>query len=238
MLQFCTQKDIMTKIKFAIVEDEPEIRLLTVQLLNFYKDLECVGAFSDAEQYLAALPKLSTQVVLMDIGLPNRTGIECIQLARAIQPKIDYLMFTNHIESEKVFEALAAGAVGYLLKGCPPEQLAQAIREAQAGGSPMSWQISRLVTKQFERTQEAFPLLESLTEQETNILQDLAKGKSYKEIAKERFISENTVRSHVKNIYGKLQIHTRAEAIYCLLKQNAPYCQCPQFKQLMNLFLN
>jgi DNA-binding NarL/FixJ family response regulator len=228
----------MLTIKYAIVEDEPEIRFLTVQLLNFYKDLECVGQFATAEQYLHALPKLRAQVILMDIGLPDRTGIECIQLGRAIQPNLDYLIFTNHLEPEKVFEALAAGAVGYLLKGCLPEQLGQAIREVRAGGSPMSWQISRLVTKQFERTEKAFPLLESLTPQEINVLQDLAKGKSYKDIHKERFISENTVRSHVKNIYGKLQIHTRAEAIYCLLKQNAPSCQCPQFKQLMNLFLN
>ena len=200
-------------IKIAIVEDDADIRKLTASLLNLYPDIECIGSFESAEAYRNALPKLSVDVVLMDIGLPNQNGIACIRACRPVFPSIEYIMFTDHIESKGVFEALSVGASGYVLKGGLPEHLAEAIREVKAGGSPMSRQISRMVTASFKHTEPLFPELEKLTEQEWAVLRGLDEGKSYKQIGAQKFVSENTIRSQVRSIYEKLQVHTRTEAL-------------------------
>jgi DNA-binding NarL/FixJ family response regulator len=200
-------------IKVAIVEDDADISILTSSLLDFYPDIEQIGRFESAEQYQKALPKLSVDVVLMDIGLPNQNGIECVRTCHAAFPSVEYIMFTDHIEAKGVFEALSAGASGYVLKGGLPEQLAEAIREVKAGGSPMSRQISRMVTASFHRTEPLFPELDKLTEQEWAVLRGLDEGKSYKQIAAQKFVSENTIRSQVRSIYEKLQVHTRTEAL-------------------------
>ena len=123
------------------------------------------------------------------------------------------MMFTDHTESKGVFEALAAGASGYVVKGGTPERLADAIRDVKAGGSPMSRQISRMVTNAFQQTEKKYPELEKLTEQEHTVLRGLDNGWSYKEIATQRFVSEHTVRTQVRSIYEKLQVHTRTEAL-------------------------
>jgi two-component system, NarL family, response regulator LiaR len=200
-------------IKVAIVEDDDDIREMTASLLNYYADIECIGRFGSAEDYQTALPHLSVDVVLMDIGLPNQNGIECIRACHQAFPNVEYIMFTDHIEAKVVFEALAVGASGYVLKGGVPEHLAEAIREAKAGGSPMSRRISRMVTASFQRTEPLFPELEKLTEQEQAVLRGLDDGKSYRDIAKLKFVSENTIRSQVRSIYEKLQVHTRTEAL-------------------------
>ena len=200
-------------IKIAIVEDDADIRKLTASLLNFYADMECIGIYSSAEEFSLALPLHQPDVVLMDIGLPKQNGIECVRENHAKFPEVEFVMFTDHTDTQGVFEALAAGATGYVLKGGMPEKLVDAIREVKNGGSPMSRQISRMVTAYFHRTEPQFPELENLTEQERVVLNGLDKGWSYKEIAAKRHVSEHTVRSQVRSIYEKLQVHTRIEAL-------------------------
>jgi DNA-binding NarL/FixJ family response regulator len=197
-------------IKIAIVEDDNEIRKLTASLLNFYDDIDCVGTFESAEAFSMALPTLKPDVVLMDIGLPQQDGIHCVRENHLKYPHIQFIMFTNRLDSKDVFDALAAGATGYLLKGGTPEKLVESIRDVEAGGSPMSRQISRLVTSSFQQTEKKYPELEKLSEQEHEVLKGLYLGWTYKEIANHRFVSEHTVRSQVRNIYQKLQVHTRA----------------------------
>ncbi|MDZ7876443.1 MAG: response regulator transcription factor [Saprospiraceae bacterium] len=200
-------------IKVTIVEDDDDIRKLTASLLNFFDDIECQDLFSSAEDFTAALPTLQTDVVLMDIGLPEKNGIDCVKNCHILFPNIEFVMFTDHIDAKKVFAALSVGASGYLVKGEKTDRLADAIRDVVAGGSPMSRQISRLVTASFQRTEPQFPELQKLTEQERIVLRGLDEGFSYKEIANQRFVSENTVRSQVRSIYEKLHVHTRTEAL-------------------------
>jgi two-component system, NarL family, response regulator LiaR len=200
-------------IKIAIVEDDTEIRRLTLSLLSFYPDIACVADFASAETYLDALPTLDVDVVLMDIGLPQKSGIECIAACHEAYPHIEYIMFTDNVDKKNVYHALSVGAVGYVVKGGLPEHLAEAIREVKAGGSPMSRQISRMVTAKFKETEPLYPELDKLTEQERAVLKGLDDGKSYKQIGQQKFVSENTIRSQVRSIYEKLQVHTRTEAL-------------------------
>ncbi|MBL7814567.1 MAG: response regulator transcription factor [Saprospiraceae bacterium] len=200
-------------IKVAIVEDDADIRKLTASLLSFSMDIECVGAFESAESFTTALPSLQPDVVLMDIGLPQQNGIDCVRHNHSLFPNIEYIMFTDHIESKGVFDALTAGASGYVVKGGTPEKLADAIRDVKNGGSPMSRPIARMVTASFKRTEPQYPELEKLTEQERAVLRGLNEGWSYKEIATQKYVSENTIRSQVRSIYEKLQVHTRMEAL-------------------------
>ena len=199
-------------IKVAIVEDDNEIRSLTASLLSLYEGIECLYTFESAEAFKKALP-IAVDVVLMDIGLPQQNGIDCVRDCKPMCQNIDFIMFTDHIDRKGVFEALAVGATGYVLKGGIPERLVDAIREVKEGGSPMSRRISRMVTASFQRTEEQFPELEKLTEQERNVLRGLNEGLTYKEIATSKYVSENTIRSQVRSIYDKLQVHTRTEAL-------------------------
>jgi DNA-binding NarL/FixJ family response regulator len=199
-------------IRVAIVEDDAEIRKMTSSLLNLFADIECACTFGSAEEFEIALPTLQADVILMDIGLPGKNGIDCIKTCKNEQ-EMNFIMFTTHLESQNVFDALAAGATGYILKGCNPDRLADAIREVHDGGSPMSREISRLVTASFKRTEKHFPALEKLTTQEHEVLKGLDKGWSYREIAAQRFVSEHTVRSQVRSIYEKLEVHSRTEAL-------------------------
>lgn len=206
-------------IRIALVEDEPEIRKLTASLLNFHTDLECVGSFGSAEEFARAFPNLEVDVVLMDVGLPMQNGIEAVRHWHSKYPMVEFVMFTTHTDSSEVFEALTAGASGYVLKGGEPEQLAEAIREVKEGGSPMSRQIARMVATSFQRTEPQFPELKKLTKQEREVLKGLDKGMTYKEIAAKHYVSEHTVRSQVRSIYEKLEVHTRTEALNKLYKR-------------------
>ena len=205
-------------IKVAIVEDDIDIRTLTCSLLNLYDGINCIATFDSAEAFQKALP-LAVDVVLMDIGLPKQNGIDCIKECHQRYPDIEFIMFTDHIDKKGVFEALAVGATGYVLKGGVPEYLVAAIRDVKAGGSPMSRQISRMVTASFLRTEDEFPEIEKLTEQERLVLNGLNEGLSYKEIAATKFVSENTIRSQVRSIYEKLHVHTRMEALRKVYKR-------------------
>jgi DNA-binding NarL/FixJ family response regulator len=209
--QIFAQNLALNMIKIAIVEDNDDVRKLTASLLNQFSDIECIGSFGSAETFTAALPSLQADVVLMDIGLPKQNGIECVRENAEKYPHLEFIMFTDHTNSTDVFNALRAGANGYVLKGGIVEQLADSIRDIKAGGSPMSRQFARLSLNYLRETQKQYPELEVLTEQENTVLDGLYKGWSYKEIATHRFVSEHTVRSQVRSIYHKLQVHTRAE---------------------------
>lgn len=209
-------------IRIVIVEDNEEIRKMTASLLNLYPDLECIGAFSNAEEFSAALPQLQPDVVLMDIGLPGQSGIECVRDCHLTHPKVEFIMFTEHTDSEEVFLAIAAGADGYVLKGGTPERLAQNIRDVVGGGSPMSSLISRMVVRSLQELSPRHPDLEKLTGQEWKVLFGLDKGLSYKAIAAEHNVSIDTIRSQVRSIYRKLQVHTRTEALLILNGKRNP----------------
>ena len=144
----------------------------------------------------------------MDIGLPGISGLQSIRILKEKLPEIDILVLTIQSESDTVFEALCAGASGYLMKDTPPAQLLDAIRESYEGGAPMSTRIARLVVGSFQIVQQT-----SLTQREKEVLTHLCKGKSYKMIAEDLFISEETVRRHIKNIYRKLEVHSKSEAV-------------------------
>ena len=152
-------------------------------------------------------------IVLMDIGLPGIPGTECVRLCSVANMSFNFVMYTTHFVASEVFEALRAGAKGYILKGCQPQQLVSDIEEMYAGGSPMSPQISRLVIESFNQVGSDQDKLDKLTKQEKEILQDLDKGLNYKEIALRRFVSPHTVRAHIRSIYEKLHVHSKLEAV-------------------------
>lgn len=203
----------MQIIKVAIVEDDQDIRELTASLLNFYNDIECVGVFGSAEDFMISIPNIIANVVLMDIGLPRMNGIECIKSSSKLFPNIEFLIYSDHLDTQDVFQALTVGANGYVLKGSSPEKLVDAIRDIHAGGSPMSRQISRMVAASFQKNETLHPDFEKLTTQEWEVLKGLDKGYAYKEIASIRFVSEHTVRSQVRSIYEKLHVHSRTDAL-------------------------
>lgn len=199
-------------IRVALVEDEDEIRESLEIIINSAAEFKCVGSYADCETALRALEDDVPDVVLMDIRFrPQRmSGIEGVRQIKARWPEIDLLMLTVHADSELIFESLRAGACGYLLKHTAPAELLTSVREAVAGGSPMSPRIARLVVNSFQSKPADAP---QLTERQKEILQKLREGKSYRLIGEELFISENTVKCHIKKIYELLHVHTQAEAI-------------------------
>ncbi len=200
-------------IRVIIVEDDPEVRKLTASLINLYPDLECIGLFETAEAFEAALPDLLPDVVLIDLSLPGMSGCEIIRKVRPDYPDINFMMFTIHQHTREVFECLASGARGYVLKGAPPEDISFAIRELQKGYSYMSGPIARMVMESFRVTEKKYPYLEKLTTQERLVLESLAKGLRYKEIAAKHFVELTTIKSQVSSIFRKLEVHSRTEAV-------------------------
>jgi len=168
----------------------------------------CTQAYEGCKTGIPALIETPPDVVLMDIDLPEMSGIVGVAWLKEKLPQANVIMLTVHEDSEMVFDSLCAGAVGYLVKGLPPVQLLQAIEEAHIGGSPMSPDIARKVVRSFQ-PQVANPL----SERENDVLKMLCLGENYRTIASALFISTNTVKAHIKNVYEKLQVHTRAEAV-------------------------
>lgn len=208
-------------IKVVIVEDNDAIRDGLKILINGTEDYSCIGVFPRCEPMLKNIKKLDPDVLLMDIGLPGMSGIEGIKKAKEILPELTILVLTVYEENELVFDALCAGACGYLVKKTPPSRLLDAIKEANEGGSPMSANIARKVIDFFQnkrpRTQS---LTESgLTSREKEILASLVEGNSFKAIAESLFISIETVRFHFRNIYKKLHVHSQSEAVAKAIKE-------------------
>jgi DNA-binding NarL/FixJ family response regulator len=198
-------------IRVAIVEDTKDIREGLAMLINASDGYSCTYVFENAEDALEKLPTDAPDVVLMDINLPGMSGPECVKKLKPLCPQTQFLMCTVYEEDEHIFESLKSGATGYILKKTPPTKLLEAITDIHNGGSPMTGGIARKVLTSFT---PAVPTnTNDLSTREFEILEALAKGFRYKEIADKLFISIDTVRSHIRNIYEKLQVHSRTEAL-------------------------
>jgi DNA-binding NarL/FixJ family response regulator len=200
-------------IRVALVEDDPQVREGLESLLDSSSGFRCVAACASAEEALQRLPALSPDVVLMDIQLPGMSGIECIRRLKQEKPQLQISMLTVFEDHDRIFQSLAAGASGYLLKQTPSGKLLEAVAELHQGGSPMSAQIARRVVETFQRPPRTETGAETLTPRETEIIRLLAKGYLYKEIADQLGLSVETVRTHLHRIYDKLHVHTRTEAV-------------------------
>ena len=195
-------------VRIVIVEDDDVIRGSFVSLLNDNERFICIADYDNCEEAIKRLALDDPDIILMDIGLPGISGIEGIKRIKNLRPNIDILTVTVHDEGEIVFNALCAGATGYLTKNISPQRLIEAINEVRNGGAPMSTNIARLVIRSFQRSTDS-----PLTSRETEVLQHLSRGKSYTMIADDLYINKETVRTHIKNIYQKLNVHSKSAAI-------------------------
>ena len=200
-------------ITIAIVEDLDEVRDGLKNFISLSSDFKILDTFKTAEEAVHDLPKLKPDIVIMDINLPGMNGIECIRQIKGKTPTTQFMMFTVYENDEKVFEALKAGAAGYLLKNTGLVQLIESLKELHTGGSPMSANIARKLVTLFRSGQKEATTLEMLSSRENEILQLLTKGLLYKEIADQLSISVSTVRQHIHHIYEKLHVQNRTEAI-------------------------
>lgn len=200
-------------IKLVIVEDLEEVTEGLQAFIQRERSVQLVATYRTAEAAALELPLLKPDIVIMDINLPGMTGIECIRKIRATESSIQFLMFTVYENNDQVFEALQAGASGYLLKRTPPKQIIEAVIELYNGGSPMSASIARKLVTIFQ--QQSSPSNEAalLTNREKEVLELLSKGLLYKEIADKLGISFGTVRQHLYKVYEKLHVQNKTEAI-------------------------
>lgn len=201
-------------ISVSIVEDDKLIREALKDMLNEAEGFECLGSYGNCESAIEDLPKKKPLVMLMDIELPGMSGIEGVKKIKERYPKIDIIMLTVHEDLSLVFKALSAGACGYLDKSTTEEKILDSIKEIYDGGAPMSYKIAKLVVSSFQKKNDNL-----LTVREFDVLDLLCKGHSYKEIAYKLFISVGTVRHHIKNIYYKLHVHSKSEAVAKALKE-------------------
>lgn len=211
-------------IDVALVEDNPTIRHGLAALIGGTPGFRCVGSFADCESLLSNLRAMRLDVLMMDIVLPGMSGIEGVRRVKEIRPDLDILMLTIYDDNDRVFEALCAGASGYLVKKTAPARLLEAIQEARAGGSPMSSHIARKVVDLLRRTRTSRPTSGReeavlLTVREREVLQGLGEGDSYQEIGQRLHISADTVRFHIRNIYRKLHVHSQSEAVAKALRK-------------------
>ena len=198
-------------ISVIVAEDLQEIRNSLVQLLQQQDDIVFLAAFGNAEEAAPEIINTQPDIVIMDINMPGMNGIECIRKIKDDCPGTQFMIFTIYENDEKIFDALAAGASGYLLKKTPSEKIVEAIRELYNGGSPMSSQIARKVIDHFKETKQRGH--DDLTKKENEVLLLLSKGFLYKEIAAQLFITIGTVTQHIHRIYEKLHVANRTEAI-------------------------
>lgn len=202
-----------TRIKVALVEDDARLREALAVLIQRSPGFACVGAYADGETAMTEIPRVKPDVVLMDIKLPGISGIDCIRTLKSACPSIHIVMLTVYDEVGQLFESLLAGASGYLLKRTPADKLLEAIVEASQGGAPMTRKIARKVVQYFHQLGETTPPSSALSQREQETLALLAEGFRYKEIAQKMGISFNTVREYVHNIYRKLHVTSRSEAV-------------------------
>ena len=199
-------------ITVSIVEDAQGVREGLVRLLDTAAGFRCVASYPNAEIALAEIPLQPPDVVLMDIDLPGMNGVECVRKLKALLPGIRVVMLTVYENPEKIFDALSAGAVGYLLKKRLTEDLLEAVQDAYSGGAPMSSQIARKVVQFFQKI-PASSNVDSLSARELEVLDLLAKGFLVKEIADRTGLGYGTVRTYIRRIYEKLQVHSRSQAV-------------------------
>jgi DNA-binding NarL/FixJ family response regulator len=201
-------------IRVAIIEDDNELRKFMEETINACDEFFMEGSFQNAEDFKKEFYRLSDlNVAIMDINLPGMSGIQCIEELKQKNPKIQYLVCTVFEDSMNLFNALCAGATGYILKSAGEREIINAVKEINTGGSPMSPQIARMVVSSFPQKKTNADLLTQLTKREKEILDLLAAGYQYKEIADKLFLSIQTVRSYIRDIYSKLHVHRRVDAV-------------------------
>ncbi|MCX8107972.1 MAG: response regulator transcription factor [Verrucomicrobiae bacterium] len=200
----------------SIVEDNDQLRATLVRVLSRADGFRCASQHASGEEAVRELPKVRPDVVLMDINLPGMSGVECVRQLKPLLPETQIVMLTVYEDTENIFNALAAGATGYLLKRTSKDELLAAIREVHAGGSPMTAHIARKVVQSFQRPVQN--PTENLSEREREVLELLSQGFLYKEIADKLGISYETVHTYIRRIYEKLQVRTRTEAVARFLR--------------------
>ncbi len=200
-------------IRVAIIEDDEEIRFNLGDAIAADRDLNLIGSYRDAESALKSLPDVKPKVVLMDINLPGMDGVQCVRRLKAVMPEVEFIMLTVYQDSTLLIQSLMAGASGYLLKRTPPDKLRNAIREVCEGGAPMTPGMARRVVQHFQQAPAPTSDLGRLTAREKDVLDQLARGFCYKEVADNLHIGTGTLQTHVHNIYEKLRVHSRTEAV-------------------------
>jgi DNA-binding NarL/FixJ family response regulator len=206
----------MNEISVCIVDDNKQLRSALEEIITMSDGYRCIATIGTAEEAIQKIPSINADVVLMDINLGSvESGIDCVRILKPLVPATNFMMCTVYEEDEKIFEALSAGASGYILKKTAPGKLLEAIRELYQGGAPMSSQIARKVVAAFQNkpVAETNEQLDQLTNREKEILEQLSKGLMYKEIAIQLYLSPETVRKHVYHIYEKLHVNNRVEAV-------------------------
>jgi DNA-binding NarL/FixJ family response regulator len=197
----------------VVVEDDKGLREQLVAILRSAPDLKCIGAFARGEEALAKIPAQNPDVVLMDIGLPGMSGIDCVAQLKKLNPAPQIIMVTVYEDSDRIFRALKAGANGYLVKSSPPDELLDAVRDVDSGGAPMSSHIACKVVEHFHVQKPDGHEKNSISQRERQVLELLASGFIYKEIGDQLGIGVETIRSHVKNICQKMHVRNRVEAV-------------------------
>jgi DNA-binding NarL/FixJ family response regulator len=205
-------------INVSIVEDNDQLRATLARVISRAEGFRCASQHPTAEEALKDLPPAAPDVVLMDINLPGLNGVECVRRLKQVAPQLQVIMLTVYEDTENIFNALAAGAAGYLLKRTPRDELLGAIREVHRGGSPMTTHIARKVVQSFQKTGASPQPTENLSAREQEVLDCLSQGFLYKEIAEKLGISYETVHTYIRRIYEKLQVRTRTEAVAKFLR--------------------
>jgi DNA-binding NarL/FixJ family response regulator len=206
-------------ISVSIVEDNDKLRGTLARVINRADGFRCVSDYANAEDALKVLPQVKPDVVLMDINLPGMNGVECVRQLKQLLPQTQVMMLTVYEDTENIFNALAAGANGYMLKRTSSKELLEAIHEVHRGGSPMTMHIARKVVSSFQKTAATAQPTENLSEREQQVLDLLSQGLMYKEIADKLEISYETVHTYIRRIYEKLQVRTRTEAVAKFLRR-------------------
>jgi len=206
-------------IRVSIIEDDDWIRENLASQIGRTDGFVCASCYCSGEEAVSGISKDNPDVILMDIRLPKMSGIECVRKIKPLVPSAQIMMLTVYEDSDKIFDSLLAGASGYLLKRTPQSEIMEAIAEVHRGNSPMSGHIARKVVQYFNQRGHTDKELEKLTKREREVLERLAQGIPYKEIADVLSLSIDTVRMHIKGIYGKLHVHSRGEAVAKYLKK-------------------
>jgi DNA-binding NarL/FixJ family response regulator len=216
-----TETQTKMPITVSIVEDDTNLRMVLFRVIGQTKDMSCLSCYSSAEEALLEIPGSAPEVVLMDINLPGMDGIECVKQLKTLNPSTRIIMLTVYKDSDRIFKALAAGAVGYVLKHRPSEELLNAIRDAHGGGAPMSSDIARKVVQFFQENPPADED-DKLSAREREVVELLANGFLVKEIADQLGISFGTVRTYIRRIYEKMHVHSRSQAVAKYFQRERP----------------
>ena len=200
-------------IQVAVIEDDEEIRATLGHAIEAGDEFKLLGSYPDAESAMAALPLARPHVVLVDINLPGIDGVQCVRRLKVLMPEVQFIMLTVYQDSTLLIQSLMAGATGYLLKRTSPDRLLSAIREVCNGGAPMTPEMARRVVQHFQQTPAPTSSLAKITPREKDVLDQLARGFSYKEIADNLHIGTGTLQGYISNVYEKLRVHSRTEAV-------------------------